>query len=70
MSVVLPVPTIGQDLRPRSGVNSSVLMNNRPLLPLDDLREADHVMQREAVSEPQACPDLVTTYCDGRCLAA
>ena len=51
-------------------VNSSVLMNNRPLFPLDDLREADQVMQREAVSEPQACPDLVTTYGDGRFLAA
>ena len=55
---------------PGAVVNSSVLMNNRPLFPLDDLREADQVMQREAVSEPQACPDLVTTYGDGRCLAA
>jgi hypothetical protein len=45
-------------------------MNDRPLFPLDDLREADPVMQRKAVSEPQAFPDLVTTYGDGRCLAA
>jgi len=43
------------------------LCGDRPLFPLDDLQEAAEVMLRESVSEPQAGPDLVTTYADGRC---
>jgi len=43
------------------------LCGDRPLFPLDDLRDAAVVMQRESVSEQQAGPDLVTTYDDGRC---
>ena len=55
---------------PRAYSIVSQLMNNRPLFPVDVLRESEQVKQIKAVSEPQACPDLVTTYGDGRCLAA
>ena len=43
------------------------LCGDRPLFPLDDLREAVQVMQRVSTSQPQAAPDLVTTFGDGRC---
>jgi spore coat polysaccharide biosynthesis protein SpsF len=43
------------------------LCGDRPLFPLDDLREAAQVMQGDVASAVQAPPDLVSTWGDGRC---
>lgn len=43
------------------------LCGDRPLFPLDDLREAARVMQVDAASVPRAPLDLVTTIGEGRC---
>lgn len=43
------------------------LCGDRPLFPLDDLQEAAKVMQKNTALVPQAPPDLVSTFGDGRC---
>lgn len=45
----------------------SRLCGDRPLFPLDDLREAIGMMQGDFEVEPNEVPDLVTTFRDGSC---
>lgn len=43
------------------------LCGDRPLFPLDDLKQAVNAMQEASVSASGKVPDLVSTWNDGRC---